>query len=99
MDTDLESILANPNIDLAALTVFDRPPLSSDAKQSSHLADNPPNRGISKTTNRLSKGKFKAISLFSDKEDSLTDIPISISEGTWEDLRALRARHPKPESR
>lgn len=84
--SDLDSILANPNIDLAALTVFDNPPESSvkASKKDSNF------RGRSK----LTKEKFRSISLLDGNEDNLADIPISISDGNWTASRALRARSP-----
>ena len=83
--SDIESIFANPNLDLAALTVFDKPPLSSNW--------NPIDRSH-KVTNKTSRGKFRAISLFADNENDLTDIPIMVNKGNRDPTRALRARNP-----
>ena len=78
--SDIDSILANPNADLTALTVYKKPPSPTSIKW--------------KVINKYSRGKFKAISLFTDSDDNLMDIPISESLGSGDMSRALRASNP-----
>lgn len=91
---DIESLLRNPNFDLAALTVFDRPPKDPESHEANSKKGNVTIRKKAKSSKNLGKGKYKSIALFTEGEDNLSDIPISVGEVNLDVTRALRASHP-----
>ena len=94
VESDIESILGYPNIDLAALTVFDRPPRTTDNSVPIPSSSNVTIQNSSKVKNKNNKGKMKSIALFSDEEENLKDIPIDMAEICTKVPRTLRAGNP-----
>lgn len=87
---DLDSILHNPMLDLATLTVFDKVPPKSQPSISMASASNITVRKTSKSSSRHFRGRHKSKSLFEGELIDLRDVPISVMD----DFRALRESSP-----
>ena len=75
--SDIESLLGNPKLDLAALTVFDKAPLDPQPSISPASASNITTRKKSKTRSRHFKGRLKTKSLFQGDLYDFREVPIS----------------------
>ena len=92
--SDLDFILRNSNMDLAALTVFDKP-IPTRAKHSPTLSD--ALKSIKKKAKEAcgrKKEKIKPISLFMDVEAEHIDDQYRTNGGSSNQSRALRACNP-----
>ena len=92
--SDIDFLMGNPHIDLAALTVFYKAIVSPVGVNPNSSVSNVTIRKKKKSGMRHSRGNLRTLSLHSDEQDNFTDIPIDIADDISDNFRALRACHP-----